>query len=60
MEKVLRGNRVYVAIFGGCIATGAIGCAWVIQDWSVPRRMFVGALLGAGTALILTANRLIR
>jgi hypothetical protein len=55
----LRTHRGLVGIIVVTTLLGALGGAVLFDDWSLARRMAAGAVLGAGSALILTANRLI-
>ena len=55
----MRSHRGLVALIIGTTLAGALGGALFFGEWGLARRMAGGAVLGAGAALILTANRLI-
>lgn len=56
------GTRAYVVVIWVLSMIGALPIAVIFfypDEWSLTRRLLAGLLLGVGTGLILTANRLI-
>jgi hypothetical protein len=48
------------ALFAACALAGAVaGVLYLPEDWSLARRLAAGALAGTGSALLVTAPRLI-
>jgi hypothetical protein len=48
------------ALFAVCAVAGAVaGAVYLPEDWSLARRLAAGALAGTGSALLVTASRLI-
>jgi hypothetical protein len=48
------------ALFAVCALAGAVaGALYLPEDWPLARRLAAGAVAGAGSALLVTATRLI-
>ena len=66
-EPPERGARGFVAshpviagLFAVCTLSGAVaGAVYLPDEWSLARRLAAGAVAGAGSALIVSATRLI-
>jgi hypothetical protein len=53
-------HPVITALLIGCALAGAAAGALLLpDDWSLARRIAAGAVAGAGSALLVTATRLI-
>jgi hypothetical protein len=51
---------VIAALIAACTLAGAVaGAVYLPDDWSLARRIAAGAVAGAGSALLVTATRLI-
>jgi len=61
-EGSSKGTQIYVAAIWAVSMVAAMPVAVLFfypNEWSLGRRLLAGVLLGVGTGLILTANRLI-
>ena len=53
-------HPVIAALIAACALAGAAaGAVYLPDDWSLARRIAAGAVAGAGSALLVTATRLI-
>jgi len=53
-------HPVITATLLGCTVIGAVlGVALLTGEWSVPRRLFAGAVAGAGAGLLVTATKML-
>jgi hypothetical protein len=56
----LASHPVIATLIAVCALAGAaVGAAYLPDDWSLARRIAAGAVAGAGSALLVTATRLI-
>ena len=60
MRSALRRHPAITATLVGCTIAGAVlGFYLLTGDWSPARRIFSGALAGAGVGLLMTATKMI-
>jgi hypothetical protein len=60
VSSAFRRHPVITATLVGCTIAGAVlGYYLLTGDWSPARRIFAGALAGAGTGLLMTATKMI-
>jgi hypothetical protein len=53
-------HPVIAALFVACTLAGAVaGAVYLPGEWSLARRLAAGAFAGAGSALVVSATRLI-
>jgi len=59
-RQIVRAHPVIVSVLLGCTFAGiGIGIAVLPDDWTLLRRVFGGAVAGAGVGLLFTAPRII-
>jgi hypothetical protein len=59
-RSFVESHPVIAALIAACTLAGAVaGAVYLPDDWSLARRIAAGAVAGAGSALLVTATRLI-